>query len=112
MTLRRYAPMKPSRGTVIPTAMKLRVRLRDAQMTGGCVGFRRLPGECFGGLEEDHVRASHGTGMKSVTCDCNLVSTCSAHHRYKTEHGKEVRPIFLDYLAQFGYSPHVDGHVP
>jgi hypothetical protein len=49
--------------------------------------------------------------MKSVTCDCNLVALCGACHRYKTEHGKDARPILLDYLAQFGYTPHEDGHL-
>ena len=107
MTLRRYAPMKQSRGTVIPTAMKLRVFRRD----NGCVGFGRLPGDCIGGLEPDHVRASHGIGIKSVTCDCNLASLCSSHHRYKTEHGREVRPILLDYLARFEYDEHAPDHL-
>lgn len=105
--LRRYAPMKASRGTVIPPNMKLQVFTRD----GGCIGIARLPGSCAGSLEPDHVRASHGIGMKSVTCPCNLVSVCGAHHRYKTEHGREVRPIFLAYLALFEYTPHVEGHL-
>ena len=106
MTLRRYAPIKPSRGTVIRPAMRVDVFARD----GGCIGIGRLPGPCAGGLEPDHVRASHGTGMKSVTCPCNLVSVCGSHHRYKTEHGKVVRDIFLDYLARFGYTPHGPEH--
>lgn len=106
MTIRRYTAMKPSRGTVVPASMKVRVFTRD----GGCVGFGRLPQvECFGGLEPDHVRASGAVGMKSTTCDCNLVALCSAHHRYKTEHGREVRPILLDYLSRFEYGEHA-GH--
>lgn len=109
--MRRYSEPRKSRGTVIPHSMRLAVLSRDGKATGGCVGFGRLPGDCLGGLEPDHVRASHGIGMKSVTCPCNLVSTCSGHHRYKTEHGKEARPVFLDYLATFGYSEHVDGHL-
>jgi hypothetical protein len=99
--------MKQSRGTVIPHAMKLRVYTRDR----GCIGFGRLPEPCVGGLEADHVRASHGVSLKSVTCDCNLVSLCASHHRYKTEHGKQVRPILLDYLAQFGYDEHAPDHI-
>jgi hypothetical protein len=54
VTLRRYAPMTPSAGTRIPTAMRLRVLRRDERATGGCVGFQRLPGDCMGGLELDH----------------------------------------------------------
>jgi len=96
MTLRRYTPMKPSRGTVIPTAMKLDVFERDA----GCVGFGRLPGDCAGPLEPDHVRASHATGMKSRTKPDNLVALCGSHHRWKTEHGREARPLLLAYLEE------------
>lgn len=109
--MRRYGGLAPSAGTRIPNDMRLRVLTRDAQRAGGCVGFRRLPGECEYALELDHVRASGGTGMKSTTCDCNLVALCGAHHRHKTEHGRDDRPILLDYLAGFGYTPHVDGHL-
>ena len=97
--MRRYAPIAPSRGTVIPHDMRLRVLQRDAKAAGGCVGFRRLPGECTGPLELDHVRASHGMGMKSETSEDNLVALCGSHHRWRTEHGREGRPILLDYLA-------------
>jgi hypothetical protein len=34
MTLRRYAPITPSRGTVIPPQLRIQVLNRD----GGCVG--------------------------------------------------------------------------
>jgi 5-methylcytosine-specific restriction endonuclease McrA len=94
MTLRRYAPIAPSRGTVIPTEIRLAVLSRD----NGCVGFRRLPGDCAGGLELDHVRASHGIGMKSRTEPDNLVSLCGSHHRWKTANGRAARPVLLRYL--------------
>ena len=97
--MRRYAPVKKSTGTRIDHAMRLRVIQRDAKATGGCVGFGRFPTTCSGGLELDHVRASHGMGMKSDTTDGNLVSLCGACHRWKTEHGRQARPILLDYLA-------------
>jgi 5-methylcytosine-specific restriction endonuclease McrA len=87
--------MTQSKGTVIPYDMRLRVLTRD----DGCVGFGRFPTTCAGGLELDHVRASHGMGMKSRTDDNNLVSLCGVCHRWKTEHGREARPILLDYLA-------------
>jgi hypothetical protein len=99
--------MKPSRGTVIPTDMRLRVLQRDARATGGCVGFGRLPGDCAGGLELDHVRASHGMGMKSETSEGNLVALCGAHHLYKTANGKAARPVLLDYLTTVEHS-HVE----
>lgn len=92
--MRRYAPMKQSRGTVIPAELRLYVTLRDK----GCVGYARLPGDCAGSLELDHVRASHGIGMKSRTERDNLVTLCGAHHRWKTSHGREARPLLLAYL--------------
>lgn len=107
MTLRRYAPIAPSRGTVIPAELRLRVLTRD----GGCVGFGRLPGDCSGALELDHVRASHGMGMKSRTEADNLVTLCGAHHRHKTANGRTARPILLDYLARLDDGcGHVDPH--
>jgi hypothetical protein len=109
--IRRYAAPKPSRGTVIDHPTRLRVMTRDAKTAGGCVGFALFPVQCGGGLELDHVRASHGMGMKSVTCDCNLVSLCGNCHKYKTAYGREARPILLDYLERFGYSEHSEGHL-
>lgn len=94
MTLRRYAPPKHSSGTHIPHLLRLEVISRDR----GCVGFGRFPVECSGPLELDHVRASHGMGMKSETSLRNLVALCWSCHRWKTEHGREARPILLDYL--------------
>ena len=52
-------------------------------------------------LESDHVRASHGTGMKSRSSEDNGVLLCGPCHRWKTEHGKEARPLLLAYLARF-----------
>ena len=94
MTIRRHTPLKPSRGTVIPAAIRLAVLERDE----GCVGFGRLPGPCAGRLELDHVRASHGLGMKSRTEPDNLVSLCSAHHLERTLNGRKWRPVLRAYL--------------
>lgn len=98
MTLRRYAPLKASRGTVIPTDVRDEVRAAD----GGCVGPRvGMPGPCSGPIDLDHVRASHGMGMKSPTVRGNLVSLCRlVHHRLKTDHGRVWRPHLLTYIAQ------------
>lgn len=102
MTLRRYAPLKPSRGTVIPTDVRYRVHARD----GGCVGPRAgLPGDCLGSVEQDHVRASGGLGMKSRSTPDNLVDLCAGHHRYKTLNGRRARPLLLAYLER------VEGHL-
>jgi len=103
--LRRYAPIPKSKGTVIPPELRIRVLERDR----GCVGFGRLPEPCAGSLELDHVRASHGIGMKSRTEADNLVALCGAHHRYKTANGRKARPVLLDYLvAMTGEHVHVE----
>jgi 5-methylcytosine-specific restriction endonuclease McrA len=106
MTLRRYAPMKSSRGTVIPGDVRVVVLTRDQ----GCVGPRvGMPGDCGGSLELDHVRASHGMGMKSSTEPGNLVALCGSHHRWKTSNGRAARPILLAYLeAHDLHAGHVD----
>ena len=96
MTLRRYAPLKASSGTRIPDTTRRNVILRDNGCVGPRVGF---PGNCSGGIELDHVRASHAMGMKSETTEGNLVSLCGSHHRYKTGFGRESRPLLLAYLA-------------
>lgn len=94
--MRRYAPMKASSGTRIPSDVRRAVMARDM----GCVGYRvGMPGECSGALELDHVRASHGMGMKSATTLDNLLALCGQHHREKTANGREWRPILLAYLA-------------
>lgn len=89
--------MKPSSGTVIPAKLRREVLDRD----GGCVGRLVLAGPCSGSIELDHVRASGGLGMKSRTAADNLVSLCGAHHRWKTEHGREARPVLITYLERF-----------
>lgn len=95
MTLRRYAPMKASRGTVIPAALRLEVHLRD----NGCVGARLgWDGPHTSALELDHVRASGGLGMKSRTAADNLVALCGECHRWKTANGRTARPQLLAYL--------------
>jgi hypothetical protein len=64
----------------------------------------------MGSDEQDHVRASHGIGMKSESVASNLVLLCGLHHRWKTEHGREARPLLLEYLerAESPHASHVD----
>jgi hypothetical protein len=57
-----------------------------------------MPGDCAGGREMDHVRASGGLGMKSPSTVSNLVILCAKHHLEKTMHGREWRPILIDYI--------------
>jgi 5-methylcytosine-specific restriction endonuclease McrA len=106
MTLRRYARIKKSRGTVIPPEVRRAVVARDVVCIGLIAGFPTTHG---GTLELDHVRASHGIGMKSESTVENLVLLCGTCHRWKTEHGREARPLLLAYLEQ-RVNPH-DAHV-
>jgi len=93
--IRRYQPMRASRGTVIPADVRLIVHLRD----DGCVGFRLgWPGPHTSPLELDHVRASGGLGMKSRSTADNLVVLCGDCHRWKTDNGRKARPLLIDYL--------------
>jgi 5-methylcytosine-specific restriction endonuclease McrA len=93
--LRRRKPMKPSRGTQIPPAIRLTVHLRD----NGCVGQRLgWPGPHSSALELDHVRASGGISMKSPTTADNLVALCYECHRAKTLNGRALRPELVAYL--------------
>jgi 5-methylcytosine-specific restriction endonuclease McrA len=95
--VRRYAPIKPSRGTVIPPDIRLKVLLRDKACVGPAVGMIT---PCQGSIELDHVRASHGMGMKSETTPENLVTLCGLHHRMKTADGRKWRPRLLEYLGR------------
>lgn len=100
--MRRYGPIAPSRGDIISGRIRAVVQRRD----GGCVAKRAgLPGDCQFSLGLDHVRASHGMGMKSETTVDNLVTLCGAHHRWKTENGREARPLLLTYLAVHPVQP-------
>ena len=97
MSLRRYKPLKQSSGTTWPVPTREAILARDK----GCVGPRLgFPGECFGALELDHVRASHGIGMKSDSVESNGVALCSNHHRMKTLEGRVYRPLLIAYLAE------------
>lgn len=97
--MRRYAPLRQSLGTVIPLAVRNAVRVRDGGCVGPLVGMA-LP--CKGGIELDHVRASHAMGRKSETTVTNLVSLCNFHHLVRTEYGRIWRPRLVDYIGKAG----------
>lgn len=102
MTLRRLTPLRASRGTEIPAALRRYVHERD----GGCVLRFLLDGhQCSGAVEIDHVRASGALGRKSPTAAWNLVALCGRGHRYKTLHGRALRPLLTDYLARVEPEP-------
>ena len=105
--LRRYSPLRPSKGTEIPASLRTFVLSRDGYR---CVLKALDPAHvCVGGLELDHVRASGALGKKSRTTADNLVTLCAGAHRHKTLHGREMRPVLLAYLERAGNScSHVD----
>lgn len=102
MTLRRYTSLKPSRGTTWPQGESDAIYDRDRnRCVAPSAGFT---GDCWGGVERDHVRASHGIGMKSESTRRNGVLLCAVHHAWKTVHGREARPLLLAYLERH-YGP-------
>lgn len=105
--LRRYAPMRQSRGTVIPASLRQQVLARDGyQCVVQAVGVDHV---CSLGLELDHVRSSGALGKKSRTTLDNLVSTCAVGHRLKTNDGRRIRPLLIDWIdARSGDCQHVD----
>jgi hypothetical protein len=95
--LRRYSPMKPSRGTVWPPEVV------EAAYTlhRGCLGARvGMPGDCAGQLEPDHVRASGAIGKKSRSTLDNCAPLCSVHHRLKTHEGRKWRPLLIEAIER------------
>jgi hypothetical protein len=66
---------------------------------GGCVGpVVGMPGLCSWRIELDHIDGG-GLGRRGPSTPDNLVSLCSGHHRYKTEHARVARPILREHVA-------------
>jgi hypothetical protein len=59
-----------------------------------------MPYICFGEAYADHVRASHGMGMKSESTVANGALLCFVHHKVKTENGRVWRPRLLAWISQ------------
>ena len=100
--IRRYAPLRPSIGTTWPPDVRRAILTRD---DWACVSARAgLPvtQTCWdaGALEIDHVRASHGIGMKSPSTVDNGVALCPPCHRWKTLNGRVARPLLLAYIER------------
>jgi hypothetical protein len=91
--VRRRTPLKPSRGTVWPDDVREHVREHQR----GCIGpLAGMLGHCSPGTELDHIRASHGVGMKSESVASNAAQLCAWHHDMKTREGRRWRPVLLD----------------
>ena len=100
--LRRRTPLKASAGTQWPAEVKAEIRRLDGDR---CVCARAafpldVIARCFGEVYPDHVRASHGMGMKSPSVVSNGAMLSATCHAWKTEHGKEARPLLLDWIAR------------
>ena len=79
--------------------LRINVLYRDEGCVAERAGFPNATAHGFP-LEIDHVRASGALGKKSRTTLDNLVVLCRDHHRWKTEHGREARPLLLAYLER------------
>ena len=95
--MRRGSGLKPSAGTRWPAAVLAHVRTHQRECAGRLAG---MPGDCFGALEADHVRASHGIGMKSKSVATNCALTCTTHHALKGREGRTWRPELLKVIAR------------
>jgi hypothetical protein len=95
VTLRRYSTLRPSRGTTWPVSVQVQIRHRDVVCVGPRIG---MPGECWGGYEIDHIRASGAIGKKSPSTVSNGVLLCSIHHREKTLYGRQWRPKLIAWI--------------
>lgn len=95
--LRRRTPLKPSRGTTWPPAVRRVIEARDNhRCVGAAVGF---PIECHGTpVELDHVRASGAVGKKSRSTVDNGVLLDPWCHEWKTNHGREARPLLIAWI--------------
>lgn len=79
-----------------PVDVKRAMDERDQRSCiGRVVGF---PTTCMGGLERDHIRASGGIGIKSRSTLDNGVLLCAMCHYWKGLHGKDARPLLIDYV--------------
>lgn len=60
-----------------------------------------MPGACSGGIQNDHLRASGGIGMKSESIAINDARLCGlTHHPMKTMDGATWRTRLLAVIAE------------
>lgn len=78
-----------------PAKVRAAIEERDPSCVGRIVGF---PTRCYGAAQLDHIRASGGIGMKSPSTLENGARLCFSCHEWKTSHGREARPLLLDYV--------------
>lgn len=114
MTLRTRTPLKPSAGTQIPSSVRIAVKVRDRYCVCDRAGFpEHIQAFCRSNYTEpqiDHVRSSGALGKKSASELGNLVLLSAWCHLWKTDHGREARPLLLDYLERVDdpHAAHVD----
>jgi hypothetical protein len=90
--MRRYKPIAPSAGTRWTPAVRAHIATHQPPCIGPLAG---MPGPCLGGSELDHIRAAHGTSMKSESIATNGARLCGAHHLLKTNAGRTWRPVLI-----------------
>ena len=84
---------------------------------GGCVAVTlgESAMDCWGRNRIEHVKEAARMSKRAEPCMCRLLTLCEGH----TEPGMKAGYVWCtanrqkqrDYLAGFGYGPHVEGHV-
>lgn len=96
---RRLNPTRGGHGRPDPVteATAAAVRARDGGCVAGRVGFPDSAGVCEGRGELDHID-NGGLGKRGPSTPGNLVTLCTRHHRWKTEHASTARPLLIRWV--------------
>lgn len=98
----------------VTPAVALAVLERDHGCIAPRLGSSFL--DCFGRNRIEHVKDEPRMSKRAPACPCSLVTLCEGHTEPGMRAGyvwctdKANREACRDYLADFGYGPHVEGH--
>lgn len=97
----------------VTAELALAVLRRDNGCVAPYLGGSEM--DCWGRNRLEHVKGAARMGVRAEACLCRLLTLCEGH----TEPGMRAgyvwatanREACRDYLAGFGYGPHVKGHL-